>query len=168
MNHGRWTDTIPGSAVGLRPRLSEPVLVALLAVDLLLFAGGATAHSGVPIPLGIGTWTEPLVVPAAIIEGLCAAGIAITLVTIARRTSWARRLASWVLWFCFLGVLWGMAQAPLRLAMGSIPGARTISNDFLHIAMTLVTTAALVRLAVGTRDRKKNSARLNTLARANE
>jgi hypothetical protein len=147
MNPDRSTDTIPGSSVGLRPRLSEPVFLALLAVDLLLFASGATAHLGVPIPLGVGTWTEPLVVPAAIIEGLCAAGLAITLLTTARRTSWARRLAWSVLWFCLLGVLWGMAQAPLRLATGSIPQARTISNDFLHIAMTLVTTAALVRLA---------------------
>jgi hypothetical protein len=34
-----------------------------------------------------------------------------------------------------------------RLAMGSIPEARTVTNDFLHIAMTLVTTLALVRLA---------------------
>jgi hypothetical protein len=34
-----------------------------------------------------------------------------------------------------------------RLAIGSIPAAHTMSNDFLHIAMTLVTTLALVRLA---------------------
>jgi len=27
-----------------------------------------------------------------------------------------------------------------RLALGSIPAAHTVSNDFLHIAMTLVTT----------------------------
>jgi hypothetical protein len=38
-----------------------------------------------------------------------------------------------------------------RLAVGSIPAAHTVSNDFLHIAMTLVTTLALVRLA-GRRD----------------
>jgi hypothetical protein len=34
-----------------------------------------------------------------------------------------------------------------RLALGSNPAAHTVSNDFLHIAMTLVTTLALVRLA---------------------
>jgi len=39
-------------------------------------------------------------------------------------TLWGRRL------------LWGMS----RLALGSIPAAHTVSNDFLHIAMTLVTT----------------------------
>jgi hypothetical protein len=34
-----------------------------------------------------------------------------------------------------------------RLALGAIPAAHTVSNDFLHIAMILVTTLALVRLA---------------------
>jgi hypothetical protein len=34
-----------------------------------------------------------------------------------------------------------------RLALGSIPEAHTVSDDFLHIAMTLVTTLALVRFA---------------------
>lgn len=43
----------------------------------------------------------------------------------------------------FAGVLWGM----FRLAPGSIPAAHTVSNDLLHIGMTLVTTLALVRLA---------------------
>lgn len=136
----------PAAAVrgtGLRPRWAEPVLTALLILDLLLFAGGATAHSGVPIPLGIGTWVEPLLVPAAVVEGVGAVGLAATLLSLAGRAAWAGRLARWVLWYCFAGVLWGMG----RLAMGSIPEARTLTNDFLHIAMTLVTTVALVRLA---------------------
>jgi hypothetical protein len=47
-------------------------------------------------------------------------------------------------WYYFSGVLWGM----FRLAVGSIPAAHTMINDFLHITMTLVTTLALVRLAV--------------------
>jgi hypothetical protein len=122
---------------------AEPVLAGFLVVDLLLFAGGAAAHAGLPIPLGFGTWVEPRLVPAAIVEGLGATGLAITLVGLAARLAWAGRLAWWVLWYCFAGVLWGMA----RLAMGSIPEARTVTNDFLHIAMTLVTTLALVRLA---------------------
>jgi hypothetical protein len=47
------------------------------------------------------------------------------------------------LWYCFAGVLWGMG----RLAVGSIPEAHTMTNDFLHIGMALFTTLALVRLA---------------------
>jgi hypothetical protein len=121
---------------------SDRLLNVLLAVDLLLFVGGAVAHSGIPIPLGFGTWEEPLLIPAAIIEGVGAAGLLFTLVA-ARRANSAYRICWWVLWYCFAGVLWGMA----RLAVGSIPEAHTMTNDFLHIGMTLVTTVALVRLA---------------------
>jgi hypothetical protein len=115
----------------------------LLAADLLLFAGGAVAHSGVPVPLGVGTWTEPVLVPAAIIEGLGAAGLLIAVVGVLTHVRWAYGVSWWVLWYCFAGVLWGMG----RLAVGSIPEARTMSNDFLHIGMTIATTLALVRLA---------------------
>jgi hypothetical protein len=115
----------------------------LLAADLLLFAGGAIAHSGVPVPLGVGTWVEPLLVPAAIIEGLGATGLVIALVGVLTHARWAYRVSWWVLWYCFAGVLWGMG----RLAVGSIPEARTMTNDFLHIGMTIATTLALVRLA---------------------
>jgi hypothetical protein len=123
-------------------RNPDHVLTVLLIVDLLLFASGAVAHSGIPIPLGFGTWEEPLLVPAAIIEGVGAAGLLLALAT-RGRADWANRICWWVLWYCFAGVLWGMA----RLAVGSIPEARTMTNDFLHIGMTLVTTVALVRLA---------------------
>jgi hypothetical protein len=124
-------------------RRTDPLLTVLLAVDLLLFAGGAAAHSGIAVPLGFDTWEEPLLVPAAIIEGLGAAGLLVTLAAVAGRASWARRMSWWTLWYCFAGVLWGM----VRLATGSIPEAHTMSNDFLHIGMVLVTTLALVRLA---------------------
>jgi hypothetical protein len=124
-------------------RPADPLLTVLLAVNLLLFAGGAVAHSGVPIPLGFDTWEEPLLVPAAIIEGVGAVGLLMTLAAMAGRANWAYRMCWWVLWYCFVGVLWGMA----RLAMGSIPEAHTMSNDFLHIGMTLLTTVSLVRLA---------------------
>jgi hypothetical protein len=132
-----------GSAGADLVRTPDRLLGVLLTVDLLLFAGGAVAHSGIPIPLGFGTWEEPLLVPAAIIEGVGAAGLLFALVAIAGRANWAYRICWWVLWYCFVGVLWGM----VRLAVGSIPEAHTMTNDFLHIGMTLVTTVALVRLA---------------------
>jgi hypothetical protein len=90
-------------------------------------------RSGIPVPLGFGTWDEPLLVPAAIIEGLGAAGLLVTLAAVAGRASWAHRMSWWTLWYCFAGVLWGM----VRLATGSIPAAHTVSNDFLHIGMVL-------------------------------
>ncbi len=136
------------------------MLSALLAIDLVLFAGGATAHSGVPIPLGIGTWVEPLLVPAALIEGVGAVGLTAALLGVVSGVTWTGRLAWWVLWYCFAGVLWGMG----RLAVGSIPAARTMTNDFLHIAMTLVTTVALVRLALSGRTEETHRERWGAAA----
>ena len=81
--------------------------------------------------------------PAAIVEGVGALALGATLLSLGMGTTWSRRWAWWALWYCFAAVLWGMG----RLAVGSIPAARTMSNDFLHIAITLVTTLALVRLA---------------------
>jgi len=72
-------------------------------------------------------------VPAAIVEGVGALALGATLVSLAVGATWSPRLAWWALWYCFAGVLWGTG----RLALGSIPAAHTISNDFLHIAMTL-------------------------------
>lgn len=135
------SETAPAGRPALRSR--EPVLVSLLVVDFVLFASGAVAHMGIPIPLGFGTWKETYLVPAAIVEGVGALALAATLVSLGVGTIWSRRLAWWALWYCFAAVLWGM----FRLALGSIPEAHTVSNDFLHIAMTLVATLALVRFA---------------------
>ena len=121
----------------------EPISLSLLIIDFILFASGAIAHLGIPIPLGFGTWNETFLVPAAIVEGMGALTLGSTFASMWAGTTWSRRLAWWALWYCFAGILWGMA----RLAIGSIPAAHTMSNDFLHIAMTLVTTLALVRLA---------------------
>lgn len=121
----------------------EPILFWLVVIDFVLFASGAVAHFGVPIPLGIGTWNETFLVPAAIVEGVGALAIGTTLISLGVETRWSRRLAWWALWYCFAGILWGMG----RLAIGLIPAAHTMSNDLLHIAMILVTMLVLVRLA---------------------
>ncbi len=113
-----------------------------MAANLLLFVAGWLGHAGVDIPLGFATWDEPRVIPAAIVEGLGALSLAIALTARLTRQPNAERIARMALWYCFLGVLWGM----VRLSMGSIPAARTEANDFLHIAMTLLSTLALVRL----------------------
>jgi hypothetical protein len=121
----------------------DALLIVLLCLDLLLFSGGAIAHQHIPIPLGFTTWVEPLVLPASLIEGFGAVILLFALAARVRHAPFARRLTWWALWYCLAGVLWGMA----RLAMGSIPEAHTMTNDFLHIGMTVVTTVALVRLA---------------------
>jgi len=141
MRNPATTETSPAERPALRS--SEPILFSLLVIDFVLFASGAVAHMGVPIPLGFGTWNETFLVPAAIVEGVGALALGATLVSLEVGAIWSRRVAWWALWYCFAGVLWGMG----RLALGSIPAAHTVSNDFLHIAMTLVTTLALARLA---------------------
>jgi hypothetical protein len=153
-----WLNSQRGARVDLP-------LALLLIADLLLFAGGATAHAGVPIPLGIGTWVEPLLVPAAVVEGAGAVGLLLALGATMRGAHRASGVTWWVLWYCFAGVLWGMG----RLAIGSIPEAHTMSNDFLHIGMTLITTLALVRLAglrsgEACQDRKPRRPRIATIA----
>ena len=124
-------------------RNREPILFSLVVIDFVLFASGAVAHLGIPIPLGFSTWNETFLVPAAIIEGVGALTLGTALIGLGVGAGWSRHLTWWALWYCFAGVLWGM----IRLAMGSIPAAHTVSNDFLHIAMTLVATLALVRFA---------------------
>jgi hypothetical protein len=131
------------SSIGrLAVRGWEPISLSLIIIDFILFASGRLRLSGIPIPLGFGTWNETFSA-AAIVEGVGALVLGGTLISMWAGTIWSRRLAWWALWYCFAGVLWGM----FRLAVGSIPAAHTMSNDFLHIAMTLVTTLALVRLA---------------------
>jgi hypothetical protein len=140
-----WKQVTSNNSLAERPTLRsrEPILFSLLIIDFILFASGAIAHLGIPIPLGFVTWNETFLVPAAIVEGVGALALGATLLSMGVGTIWSRRMAWWALWYCFAGVLWGTA----RLAIGSIPAAHTMSNDFLHIAMTLVTTLALVRLA---------------------
>ena len=124
-------------------RYGGPISLALLVIDFLLFASGAIAHLGIPIPLGFSTWNETFLVPAAVIEGVGALVLGAALISLGAGMARSRHLAWWALWYCFAGVLWGMT----RLAIDSIPAAHTMSNDFLHIAMILVTTLALVRIA---------------------
>lgn len=140
INRGTTATSLAGQAA---QRNRESILFLLIVIDFVIFASGAVAHLGILIPLGFGTWKETFLVPAAIVEGVGALALGATLVSLRVGTTWSRRLAWWALWYCFAGVLWGM----FRLALGSIPEAHTVSNDFLHLAMTLVTTLALVRLA---------------------
>src|SRR6266498_649814 len=81
------------SAARSRPRSREPILFSLFVVDFVLFASGAVAHMGVPIPLGFGTWNETYLVPAAIVEGVGALALAATLVSLVVGATWSGFLA---------------------------------------------------------------------------
>src|SRR5687768_6225557 len=92
-----------------RQRIREPVLISLLVVNFLLFASGALAHRGIPIPLGFGTWTEPVIVPASIVEGAGALVLGVALVSLLLGAAGSRNWVWGALWFCFAATLWGIA-----------------------------------------------------------
>jgi hypothetical protein len=71
-----------------RSRLLAVAATAVIAIEAISFVVAAVSHAGVQIPLGFATLNERVIVPAAIVESLCAAvlvGSAITV--IARRPS---------------------------------------------------------------------------------
>src|SRR5215510_1047899 len=103
-NTETWSAARPVSRSG------EPILFALLLLDFLLFAGGAFAHLGIPIPLGFATWNETFLIPAAIVEGIGALALGVALLNLVAGPAWARRWCWLALGYSFAGVLWGMAR----------------------------------------------------------
>src|SRR5579864_9203858 len=101
------------------------MVVALMLANAALFLFGAVEHAGI----SIGLLREPLILPAAIVETLCAlcliaGGVAVWM---GARRAWAMALAGNLV--AITGVIIGM----VALAMGA--GPRTASNDLHHRIM---------------------------------
>jgi hypothetical protein len=114
------------------------VLVVFGAVTFLL---AALVHLGARIPLGFAVITEPVIVPAAIVEGLAGLGLAVSAYALLTRRGWARPAAMAANAFALGGVLLGM----WALAAGR--GPRTELNDVYHRLMVVVLLAGLVLLS---------------------
>jgi hypothetical protein len=104
-----------------------------------LFFFGAVQHAGV----AIGSFHEPRIIPAAIVETLC--GLSLLLGATALFRDWRVRwrvalIASFV---ALGGVLLGIAA----LAAGA--GPRTASNDLYHRVMLLLIVASVLILFFG-------------------
>lgn len=61
---------------------TQATRAAMAAGALLLLAGatflvGALLHAGVVLPLGVATLSEPRIVPATIVEGVCALALSV-------------------------------------------------------------------------------------------
>ena len=114
------------------------ILGLLMALNTLLFVFGAIQHAGVEI----GRFREPVIVPAAIVESVCALSLIGGL--------WALFGASPPFWgTVFAGNLIALAGVLLGIvALAAGRGPRTASNDHLHWAMLTLIALSLIALVV--------------------
>lgn len=113
-------------------------LGVLMSLNLVLFVFGATQHVGIEI----GRFSEPVIVPAAIVETLCALSLIWGLWAVFRRPT-----PSWVIAFTGnLIALTGVLLGIVALAAGR--GPRTVSNDNLHRAMLTLVGLSFLALLV--------------------
>jgi hypothetical protein len=101
------------------------VLGLLMALNMALFVFGAIQHVGVEI----GPFNEPVIVPAAIVESICALSLFWGV--------WAMFRESPAFWrIALIGNLVALAGVVLGIvALAAGRGPRTVSNDNLHRAM---------------------------------
>ena len=114
------------------------VVGLLMALNMALFVFGAIQHVGVEI----GHFSEPVIVPAAIVESICALSLLWSLWAVYRESPAFWRIAFTGNLIAFAGVLLGI----VALAAGR--GPRTVSNDNLHRAMLTLIGLSFVALFV--------------------
>ena len=113
----------------------RPLLRILMIFNAALFFFGAIQHLGI----AIGSFQEPVIHPAAIVESTCGIALTIGVIALLRGTSSARRLAIIANFIAIAGVSLGM----VALAAGR--GPRTSSNDtYHHIRLTLAIASLIV------------------------
>ena len=111
----------------------------LMMANAALFFFGAVQHAGVPI----GSFHEPRIVPAAIVETLCGLSLLWGATALFRRSRVRWRMALITNFVALGGVLLGIAA----LAAGA--GPRTASNDLYHRSMLLLIGASVLILLFG-------------------
>ena len=112
------------------------VITVLMVGEALTFLLAALLHLG--IPLG---FSEPRIIPAAIVEGLCGLFLAGSTYAVFARTrlAWGVALAAHL--FAVAGVLLGI----IALALGA--GPSTVANTIYHRVILGVLVVVLVLLA---------------------
>lgn len=102
------------------------VVSTLTTLEALTFLMAALLHVGLTIPLGFVQLSEPQIIPAAIVEGLCG-----TFLAAAAYAAFTRRAAAWQLTLAAHAfALAGVALGTVALAVGA--GPRTVGNDIYH------------------------------------
>jgi hypothetical protein len=117
----------------------------LMIANAALFFFGAVQHAGV----AIGSFHEPRIIPAAIVETLCGLSLLLGATALFRgwRVRW--RVALITNFVALGGVLLGIA------ALAAASGPRTASNDLYHRVMLLLIGASVLTLFFG-RSRRLN------------
>jgi hypothetical protein len=110
----------------------------LMALNMALFAFGAVQHIG----FEIGPFSEPVIVPAAVVESICALSLFWGLWAVFHESPAPWRIAVIGNLVALAGVLLGI----VALAAGR--GPRTVSNDNLHRAMLTLIGLSFVALFV--------------------
>jgi hypothetical protein len=109
-----------------------------MALNMALFVFGAIQHVGVEI----GPFSEPVIVPAAIVESICALSLFWGVWAVFRESPAFWRIA-------FIGNLVALAGVLLGIvALAAGRGPRTASNDNLHRAMLTLIGLSFVALFV--------------------
>jgi hypothetical protein len=114
------------------------MLTALMLGNAALFVLGALQHAGV----AIGPLREPVIIPARIVELLCAVALIWGVVAVWTRSpkAWRATLIGNVV------AIAGVAIGMVALAAGA--GPRTVSNDLYHRIMVALSATSLVILLV--------------------
>jgi fluoride ion exporter CrcB/FEX len=112
------------------------VITVLMVGEAVTFLLAALMHLG--IPLG---FSEPRIIPAAIVEGLCGLLLAVSTYAVVARTTWAWRAALAAHFFAVAGVLLGI----IALALGA--GPSTVANTIYHRVILGVLVVVLLLLA---------------------
>ena len=110
----------------------------LMALNMALFVFGAVQHVGIEI----GPFSEPVIVPAAIVESICALSLFWGVWAVFRESPPFWRIALIGNLVALAGVLLGI------VALGAGRGPRTVSNDNLHRAMLTLIGLSFVALFV--------------------
>jgi hypothetical protein len=112
------------------------MLTVLMLGNATLFVFGALQHVGV----AIGPLREPVIIPASIVELLCALALiwGVVAALIGSPKAWRATLIGNLL------AIAGVATGMVALAVGA--GPRTVSNDLYHRIMLALAAASLVVL----------------------
>jgi hypothetical protein len=111
------------------------VITVLMVGEAVTFLLAALLHLG--IPLG---FSEPRIIPAAIVEGLCGLLLAVSAYAVVARMTWAWGAALAANLFAVAGVLLGITA----LALGA--GPSTEANTIYHRVILGVLVVVLVLL----------------------